>query len=381
MIGQLMEARDRERLKTELNHGVRLAQSLGLDVTDVVLPFSRRLQFRRPPRSKCARKKFSEPARRHRGRRADLEGERRSGDDLGEAVDLAGAGAAHEREPLVRGRQRRAAADGSDLEARETDRGVQAAIDATPRAVGHRARPDHPEVLSRRCEYGGDRRRRRERDRLHAGGDSTVRPDPGERFEIGGGRVEHAPIASSVSVASAITVLPWPDWKNSNDGFLSPPMFASSIARSICTGEFGSTNAMFSAYALRVIMFGPTASPVVHRHSTWHIGPTTCVFASRSTAYRESSGMSELRDHSRISPTRSSIQRASASASPASRQTKQDARVIRSRRRMSGTRPTARRPSRRAERAVSPPSVCASGTTTSSSARPVSTTSPSSESS
>jgi len=39
MIGQLMEARDRERLKTELNHGVRLANSLGLDVSDVELPF------------------------------------------------------------------------------------------------------------------------------------------------------------------------------------------------------------------------------------------------------------------------------------------------------------------------------------------------------
>jgi 1,2-phenylacetyl-CoA epoxidase catalytic subunit len=39
MIGQLMEARDRERLKTELNHGVRLAKSLGLDVSDVQLPF------------------------------------------------------------------------------------------------------------------------------------------------------------------------------------------------------------------------------------------------------------------------------------------------------------------------------------------------------
>jgi len=39
MIGQLMEARDRERLKTELNHGVRLASSLGLDVSDVALPF------------------------------------------------------------------------------------------------------------------------------------------------------------------------------------------------------------------------------------------------------------------------------------------------------------------------------------------------------
>jgi hypothetical protein len=39
MIGQLMEARDRERLKMELDHGVRLAQSLGLDVSEVALPF------------------------------------------------------------------------------------------------------------------------------------------------------------------------------------------------------------------------------------------------------------------------------------------------------------------------------------------------------
>jgi hypothetical protein len=39
MIGHLMEARDRERLKTELDHGVRLAQSLGLDVSEVALPF------------------------------------------------------------------------------------------------------------------------------------------------------------------------------------------------------------------------------------------------------------------------------------------------------------------------------------------------------
>src|SRR5919205_3207066 len=38
-IGSLMEARDRERLKTELDHGVRLASSLGLDVSDVELPF------------------------------------------------------------------------------------------------------------------------------------------------------------------------------------------------------------------------------------------------------------------------------------------------------------------------------------------------------
>jgi hypothetical protein len=38
-VGNLMEARDRERLRTELNHGVRLAKSLGLDVSDVALPF------------------------------------------------------------------------------------------------------------------------------------------------------------------------------------------------------------------------------------------------------------------------------------------------------------------------------------------------------
>jgi hypothetical protein len=39
MIGHLMEAKDRERLKTELDHGVRLANSLGLDVSEVQLPF------------------------------------------------------------------------------------------------------------------------------------------------------------------------------------------------------------------------------------------------------------------------------------------------------------------------------------------------------
>lgn len=37
-IGQLMEARDRERLRADLQHGVRLAHSLGIDVSDVRLP-------------------------------------------------------------------------------------------------------------------------------------------------------------------------------------------------------------------------------------------------------------------------------------------------------------------------------------------------------
>jgi hypothetical protein len=38
VIGTLMEARDRERLKADLTHGVRLARSLGLDVSEVQLP-------------------------------------------------------------------------------------------------------------------------------------------------------------------------------------------------------------------------------------------------------------------------------------------------------------------------------------------------------
>jgi 1,2-phenylacetyl-CoA epoxidase catalytic subunit len=38
VIGTLMESRDRERLREELNHGVRLANSLGLDVSDVRMP-------------------------------------------------------------------------------------------------------------------------------------------------------------------------------------------------------------------------------------------------------------------------------------------------------------------------------------------------------
>ena len=54
-------------------------------------------------------------------------------------------------------------------------------------------------------------------------------------------------ICSSVRNASASTVLPWPDWKNSADGFLSPPMFASSTARSGFTGARCITYAMFSA--------------------------------------------------------------------------------------------------------------------------------------
>src|SRR3954470_16433699 len=102
-------------------------------------------------------------------------------------------------------------------------------------------------------------------------------------------------------------------------------MFASRIDRSIGTGACGSTYAMFNAYALRVIMLAPNASPVVKRQRTWHIGPTTWVFTSRRTANRDSSGMSELVRNSRIAGNCSDTQRASARASPLDLQTKQDA--------------------------------------------------------
>ena len=40
-------------------------------------------------------------------------------------------------------------------------------------------------------------------------------------------------------------------------------------------------------------MFGPTASPVVHCQSTWHIGPTTCVLTPRSRARFDSDASSD----------------------------------------------------------------------------------------
>jgi hypothetical protein len=91
----------------------------------------------------------------------------------------------------VRGRQVRAAADGPDFETREANGRVQAAVDPTSRAVRHRRRRDHPEVLSRRREHRRDCGGRRERDRLHAGCNGAVRPRPRQRLEIGGGRAQH----------------------------------------------------------------------------------------------------------------------------------------------------------------------------------------------
>ena len=47
-------------------------------------------------------------------------------------------------------------------------------------------------------------------------------------------------------------------------------------------------------------MFAPTASPVVQRQSTWHIGPTTWVFTSRRRACFDSDGSSCSASHARI---------------------------------------------------------------------------------
>ena len=126
-------------------------------------------------------------------------------------------------------------------------------------------------------------------------------------------------------------------------------------------------------------MFGPTASPVVHCQSTWHIGPTTCVLTPRSRARFDSDASSDEASHSCIEGSSDSTQRARAIASAASPQTKHDARVMRSCRTYVRIVPAASAP--RVIDAVSPPSVCASGTRTVSVARPRSSTAPSSPSS
>src|SRR5918999_4263 len=135
---------------------------------------------------------------------------------------------------------------------------------------------------------------------------------------------------------------------------------------------------MFRKYALRVIMFAPTASPVVHRQRTWHIGPTTCVLTSRNLANREMDGSSCSQSHRRISATSLSIQRASSTASATDLHTKHDALVILSCRTYVLNPPdsAAARAPRNSESDIEP-SVCASGTKTSSVDLPRSTTFPS----
>src|SRR5919109_5320961 len=135
---------------------------------------------------------------------------------------------------------------------------------------------------------------------------------------------------------------------------------------------------MFRKYALRVIMFAPTASPVVQRQRTWHIGPTTCVLTSRSLAKREIDGSSCSVSQTRMLSTSLSTHRASWIASSADLQTKQDALVI-----LSYSTYVLKPPDsaaalapRKSESDIEP-SVWASGTKTSSVERPRSTTAPS----
>jgi hypothetical protein len=107
-------------------------------------------------------------------------------------------------------------------------------------------------------------------------------------------------------------------------------MFPSSIERLGFTGVRSLTKPWLRAYELRVIMFMPTASPVVYAYMTWHMEPTTWVSISRSFACFESPSTGELPSHSRIAGTWSSIQRANVVASPVSENRNAEARVMRS---------------------------------------------------
>src|SRR5215213_4945423 len=75
-------------------------------------------------------------------------------------------------------------------------------------------------------------------------------------------------------------------------------------------------------------MFGPQASPVVQAQSTWHIGPTTCVFTSRSFARLERDGSSRAARKERRSSTEASSHLARTTASSVFLQIKHEARVI-----------------------------------------------------
>src|SRR5213078_842905 len=108
---------------------------------------------RRPPRARWARlrgwsahaaafevrlEEVLRAGRGHRGRGGDLQRQRRRGHDLREAVDLARTGTVHQPEPGASVRQRRSAAHGADLEPRQPDPRVQAALDPLSGPVGHR---------------------------------------------------------------------------------------------------------------------------------------------------------------------------------------------------------------------------------------------------
>ena len=176
----------------------------------------------------------------------------------------------------------------------------------------HRARADEAEILARRGEDGGDRGRRRERDRLHPRRDGAVRARPREILEIGDGRPQDAldrrvgqrhlgddrlPVALLEVLERRLLVAAHVRLEDRRARSARAP----AASRTPCSAR----TRCGSSCSRR------TASPVVKRQRTWHIGPTTCVFTSRRTAKRESSGMSELARNSRIAGSCSSTQRAS----------------------------------------------------------------------
>ena len=67
------------------------------------------------------------------------------------------------------------------------------ALDTARRAVRHRARADHAEILPRGREDRSDRRGGGERHRLHPARDRAMGAGPRQRLQILGRRPEHAP--------------------------------------------------------------------------------------------------------------------------------------------------------------------------------------------
>ena len=237
-----------------------------------------------------------------------------------------------------------------------------------PGAVRHRARADHAEVLPGRGEDRGDRGRRRERDRLHARRDRAVRARPRERLEIGGRRPEHArdrlvgerrlgdhglAVAGLEELERRLLVAAHVRLEHRRAR--SAP--ARSAARTPCSAR---TRCGSSC----------SARPRRRSSSARARGTSARRRASSPRAARRSATARRCRRCAGTRASRRRARRSSARASARRRrrlQTKHDARVIRSATTYVRKPPdssTAFAP--RCSDAVSPPSVCASGTTTSS---------------
>ena len=243
----------------------------------------------------------------HRRRGGDLERQRGGGDDLREAVDLPGPGAADRARASVRADGRvvpppmvPTSSPGNRIEH------VESAFDAP---VPCRAPSSCVPTMPRSCpvarEDRRDRGRRRESDRLHPGRDGAVRADPGERRQVVQPSSEApAASASSVSIASAITVLPCPLLE-----VLERRLLVAAHVRLEDRALRLHRRALqhVSPCSARSCC-GSSCSARPRRRSstrqrTWHIGPTTCVSTSRSLACLDSAGSARPRATSRIGST------------------------------------------------------------------------------